>query len=206
MINFENAYNKLNEVYEAIGSEIIYLKPYQYNNTSIRVWYMRTGAHDILQISFMRNGEYAVCPFYITENKGIHKIDAYIPGEIYGAISDTFETANGPKTKPFFENLRQRLYASEISDYGHANNDEFSEHINNANCIPNRNVDLPYFSHLTTKSLSDDMVAKIRRMVSYPESYEIIKELRRNGKTLVFTNNFSKRKNLTIAAVTCSES
>ena len=63
MYKLEEAYNRLNKLFDDANSSVIDVTDFTCNGTNVKILYTRTEVHDILHISFMIKGDYAVCAF-----------------------------------------------------------------------------------------------------------------------------------------------
>lgn len=192
MYKLEEAYNRLNKLFDDANSSVIDVTDFICNGTNVKILYTRTEVHDILHISFMIKDDYAVCAFYI--NNG--QIDSYIPNNIFLAVSNTFEFDNGKSTNKFFDNVCEHILST--CSCKSVSETEFDRYVNSTTIKPTKNHDRLYFNHLKKANLSHDMESKIRRIKEPDEANEIIKYLRLIGRTLVFVDDFKRRKNLTL--------
>lgn len=198
MYNLGEAGTKLDDLFNSVGATVIDVTNYVCNGTNIRIQYTRSEVHKILHVSFILEHDYAVCAFYIKDGS----IDSYIPSEIFYAVRDTFLFNDTLSTNAFFDILCEHILETEICE--EVPEDVFGDYVRHAGIRVNNNHDRLYFNHLRKAKLSSEMVKKIYRITSdSKEASEIVKYLRLIKKTLVFVDDFDRRKNLTLENIKC---
>jgi len=120
--------------------------------------------------------------------------DRAFPKKEYRALRDGLFQQDSFSPRPLFEHIRTLLEKSVVFDFVACDYGKISNHRKRATVrTTSGTIAKSYFLTIRTSNISSDMIKRIRSEYRNPD--EILNFLHRNHKTLVFTDDYERRKN-----------
>lgn len=195
-MDITNVVNKLQNDYHntqnIINKSIKY--NFDYHNSHTAIYYLKeNGLHNQILLVICVNNRYYLAPLYFSLINNEYKMSRYIPDEIYPYIrKEMFEKDNNSPA-PYFDKMFSVILNNDpiTTNYkADTNNYKFYTYKDHKEC--------PFFETFIRKNISTDMKKKICKRYSYELAKEIIEYCYQTGKTLRFTSDFNKSRDIII--------
>lgn len=196
-MNYTNAYNHLHNIYDTMGVEFIRTE-FQYLNHHFYLYYLNPDVGtDLIHLEIqggLTPNAYSVFgtfPFIHT-SKGV-LLNPFFPNKEYRTLKKNLFCHTDYSPTPVFTYIHDHLLTLTPRDfvncqYGHISRSRARATVRTTNGT----IAKSYFMTTRTSNISQEM--KNRISAEYPNSLKIINFLENKGFTLVFTDDYDRRR------------
>lgn len=197
-MDFSKAYQHLSVLYNELNAQFIRTS-FVYNNHRIYLYYLNPDkSTDMLHLYINSSGvgkNYSVfCNFnFVHKENGPTTLNPFFPKNEYNALKRWLFSRDAYSPTPLFEHIRGIIEAADKTVFVSCEYGEISRHRGSANVKTSKDsISKSYFQTLRQSNMSIEMEKRIKS--NYHNADKIIAFLRKNKKTLVFTDDFERRR------------